>query len=257
MTNELRPCPDCGHLNPPGAEACARCNFPLSEHAGAASPPTKGTAAESAPAASSPPLLPPRPRPRRRRSAEPVVTRLYMIFGLLVAACLLWIALSENVKRSRQADVEGANATQAQQAEAMRAALERDSTNVDAHVGLGNVLYDTANWGEAIVHYKAALARDPARVPVLVDLGVCYYNSSAPESAMVYFRRALALDPHHPVAHFNMGVIYENQKQWKDALSQYHLALEADPPEELKQSVIAAMQRVQQATGSTPPPLPN
>jgi len=202
-------------------------------------------------------VLPPRPRPRRRRSAEPVVTRLYMIFGVLVAGCLLWVALSENVKRSRQADVEGANANQAKQAEELRAALARDSTNIDAHVALGNILYDTANWGEAIVHYKAALARDPSRVPVLVDLGVCYYNSSVADSALTYFQRALALDPHHPVAHFNMGVIYENRHQWKDALSQYHLALEADPTDDLKQSVIAAMERVQQASGTSAPPLPN
>ena len=180
-----------------------------------------------------------------------------MIFGVLVAGCLLWVALSENVKRSRQADVEGANANQAKQAEELRAALARDSTNIDAHVALGNILYDTANWGEAIVHYKAALARDPSRVPVLVDLGVCYYNSSVADSALTYFQRALALDPHHPVAHFNMGVIYENRHQWKDALSQYHLALEADPTDDLKQSVIAAMQRVQQASGTSAPPLPN
>lgn len=238
-------CPDCGLRNPPGTRECLGCNYPLSEAAGPPGP--EGGAGK--------PFVPKRPERPKRDRMEPVAMRLWMVFGVLAAASVLYIALQENVKRATP-PVPGASAEQLQRADELRRELERDSTSVEARVALGNLLYDTANWSEAIRHYSFVVARDSTRVPVLVDLGVSYFNSGQAEVAEGYFRRALRHDPHQPVAHFNMGIVYENRKDSMAAMRAYHQALQSDPPEELKQEIIKAMQRVQQSAGRTAPPLP-
>jgi Tfp pilus assembly protein PilF len=88
-----------------------------------------------------------------------------------------------------------------------------------------------------------------------VDLGVSYFNSGQAEVAEGYFRRALRLDPHQPVAHFNVGIVSEHRKDWSGAMQAYHMALQSDPPDDLKDAIVAAMQRIQQQMGRTPPPL--
>jgi tetratricopeptide (TPR) repeat protein len=187
---------------------------------------------------------------------EPVATRLYLVFGVIVAATLLYIALSENLKRgSQQVQVEGASEQQLKRAQELRDLLARDSTNVEARTQLGNVLYDTGNWKDAIPQYVFVLGRDSTRVPVLVDIGVCYFNLSQPDVAESYFKKALVLDPHQSVAHFNMGIVRESRRDFAGAMSAYHLALEASPSDELRQAVLAAMQRIQQQTGKAAPPL--
>jgi tetratricopeptide (TPR) repeat protein len=234
-------CPDCGLRNPPGTTACLACNYPLS---GA---PGTGSAGRA--------FVPQRPRRARQPPPPPITTAMWLGVGVFAVAALLWVALSANVKRA-QTRVEGASAEQLKHVEELQAALTSDSSAVDAHVHLANILYDTGNWPEAIVHYRAALRRDSTMVPVLVDLGVSYYNAGAPDSAERFFRQALRQDAHQPTAHFNLGIVYESRKDYSSALNAFHLALQSDPPEELKQAVLQAMQRVQAAAGKPAPPLP-
>ena len=107
------------------------------------------------------------------------------------------------------------------------------------------------------MHYRSAIARDSNRTSVLVDLGVCYYNLSHADDAERLFRLALVRDPHQPVALFNLGIVYERRSELEKALQYYHHALESGPPEEIKQPIIEAMQRVLKQTGKVAPPLPD
>ena len=118
------------------------------------------------------------------------------------------------------------------------------------------MLYDTANWSEAIVHYRSAIRLDPTRVTTLVDMGVCYYNLSATDSAVVLFQRALVLDPKQPVALFNLGVVAESQQKDDEAMQYYHRAMQSNPPEQMGQAVSEAMQRIMKRRGQSAPPLP-
>src|SRR5437660_325970 len=120
----------------------------------------------------------------------------------------------------------GAGPEQQQRADLARQTLEKDSTNLAARIELANVLYDTGNWSEAIVHYKTAARLDPARSTTVVDLGVCYYNLSAVATAESLFHRAIAMDSHQAVAMFNLGIIAETRERWDEALAQYRHALE-------------------------------
>jgi len=275
-------CPDCGHANPPGAETCESCNYPLrgvplAPAAGASvpasvTPPAAMPPAPPAPAPPPPASAPPSPvpaeepfvvprtlrRPMRRAAPLPGQSvSLWLFFGAVAAVILIWTAIDAN--RQRQVEttpVAGSNDVQQKAAEAAQAALAKDSSDVEAHIALGNVLYDTANWDGAIVHYRAALRRDSTRVPVIVDLGVCYYNLGDTPEAEQLFHQALSKDPNHPVALYNMGIVNERRERWADALAFYHRALENSPSDDARTEIAEAVTRMEQKTGKRPAPLP-
>jgi tetratricopeptide (TPR) repeat protein len=254
-------CPDCGHENPPGSAACEACNFPLGDHPQEAPPapparPAAGAAADAeAPTTPAAPPLRLRPiRPRRPRPQSNVALQLWLGVGAFLALLLVFIAFQANMERDKP-QVEGSNQDQQKQADLFRAALAKDSTDVEARIGLADILFDTGNWSEAIVHYRSAIHRDSTRVGAIVDLGVCYYNLSQPDDAERLFQLGLARDPHHPFALFNLGIIQERRGDLAQALQYFHRALESAPPENMKPSILEAMQRVQKQTGKAAPPL--
>ncbi|HYM79799.1 MAG TPA: tetratricopeptide repeat protein [Candidatus Limnocylindria bacterium] len=264
-------CPDCGHKNPPGSESCEVCHYPLvTEDVGPptiatpappaastpATPPAESAPATPPPAGGAPPLRRMRPiRPRRPRP-ETTALSLWLGFGGFCILILLYIAIQANVERART-PIAGSTQAQQQRADELRTALDKDTTNTQAHVALGDVLYDTGNWSEAIVHYRAALNRDSSLSHALVDLGVCYYNLGETTEAERHFRLALERDPHHPVALFNLGIVHERRSEWDQALQYFHRALQSDPPEGMRPPLVEAMARVQEKTGKPAPPLPD
>jgi tetratricopeptide (TPR) repeat protein len=200
-------------------------------------------------------LRPIRPRPPRPPQ-EAVQMQLWLVFGAIAIVVVLYTAWQGFQKSNPPPVVEGAKANQQQIADAARTALAKDSTNVTARLALANVLYDTANWADAIVQYKAAARLDSTRAETYVDEGVCYYNLSLSAPAEALFHKALELDPHQPVALFNLGIVTETRGDAKKALEYYHQAMQASPPEGMKQPLMEAMQRVMQKTGQKAPPIP-
>lgn len=246
---ETIPCPDCGQRNPPGSTFCAACHFPLTEGVPAAPPEA------AAPVDAPPPITPRRPvRPRRPRARSNVALSLWLGVGAFLALLLVLIAVQANLERQNPG-VEGSDAGQQKLADEFRNALARDSTDLHARVGLADILFDTANWGEAIVHYRSAIHHDSTLVSSIVDLGVCYYNLSIPDEAERLFNLALARDPHQSFALFNLGIVYERRGDPAQALQLFHRALQSAPPENMKQAVLEAMQRVAKQTGKAAPPL--
>jgi cytochrome c-type biogenesis protein CcmH/NrfG len=268
MTHDLR-CPSCGHVNAADASHCTQCNFPLRESAPAA-PPSAAPPSAAPPSAPPPPAAKPEPpveismerirpiRPRRPKSPEEVQqSQLWLILGGLAVIVLVlyvgWTGFRQN--NSGPTPIPGAAEAQEKEADAARAAIARDSTNVNAQIALANVLYDTANWPEAIVHYRSALRLDSTRVTTMVDMGVCYYNLAKPDEAEVLFRQALTIDPNQPVALFNLGIVAENREQYQQALDYYHKAMRAGVPDNVAQGLNAAMKRVMDKLGKSAPPI--
>ena len=263
MSETLR-CPDCGRDNPVGAESCAHCGFPLREPAAAApAPPAEAPATAPEPAAPSPPgppidramLRPFRPR-RPRPQGSTVALQLWLVFATFMALVVIGIAFKANVERASQ-PIEGSSAAQLAEAEALRTRLEKDSTDVEARVRLGDIFYDTGNWPDAIVQYRAAVRMDSSLGNALVDLGVAYYNLGSATEAERNFLLALKRDPHHPVALFNLGIVSEGRGEPKAALEYFHRALQSNPPENMREPLLEAMARVQKKTGAAAPPLPD
>ena len=247
-------CPDCGHENPPGFEACAACGFPLTEPRTAAPAPGASTSAREAGATAEPEIIIRRPRPRPVRSNQQATT-LWLVFGSFAALLLVSVAVKSNIDRASQ-PVEGSSPQQQVNADSLLQALQSDSTNVAARVKLGDILYDTGNWSDAIVQYRAAVRIDSSQVTALVDLGVCYYNLGSTDDAERHFMLALNRDARQPVALFNLGIVHERRKNHRQAMEYYHRALRIEPPEEIKQAIMTAMARIQKELGLEARPLP-
>lgn len=263
MSDDLR-CPSCGHVNEAGAAECAQCGFPLHPETGAASAPPPAPAPKpAAPAGPEPApaeptvrgfdpsirrVRPIRPRPPRGPDQR-LQMQLWLLLGGLAVAIILFTAFQGFQKNNpSQAPVEGAMDQQQHIVDMARAELAKDSLNVNARIALANVLYDTANWSDAIVNYRSALRLDPGRIETIVDMGVCYYNLSATDSALALFHRALKLDANHAITLFNLGIVYERQNKLREALEYYQRAQKANPPEGMAQQLQQAMQRVQAQT---------
>jgi tetratricopeptide (TPR) repeat protein len=262
MPDPIR-CPGCGALNEAGADSCAQCNFPLVEGSAAARPGPEQAAAKT-PAAGAEQAeihFDPGPRPARRRrprpdAAQPIQMQIWLFTGVAVILGIVYFA-AQGFWHSNAKPVEGAAPEQQQHADLARRTLEQDSTNLAARVELANVLYDTGNWSEAIVHYRSALRQDPTRSTAIVDMGVCYYNLSDFAAAESLFRHAIHVDPHQAVAMFNLGIIAESRGRWDDALSEFHRALQAGPPESMKEVLQQHIQQAMEKAGKSAPPLGN
>lgn len=256
-----QPCPDCGHPNPADAASCANCNFPLRSEA------PETPAADPSPAPRTEPAepveipVPPRlARLRRKqgRKGESVSLTIWLMTGALAAISLVVFGIRGAMQnRPQPAPVQGASPEQQQRADELHALVEQDSTNVEAQIRLADVLYDTGNWPDAIIHYRSAVRQDSAQYEAIVDLGVCYYNLGDTVEAERHFMLALAKVPNQTVALFNMGVLNERRENHEAALQYYHRALQTDPRDDVKQTIIEAIGRAQAATGKTAPPLPD
>jgi tetratricopeptide (TPR) repeat protein len=185
---------------------------------------------------------------------QPVQMQLWLVTGLAVVLGIAYFA-AQGFWKSNLRPVEGAHPEQQQQADLARSTLAKDSTNLAARIELANVLYDTGNWSEAIIHYRAAARLDPQRVTTLVDMGVCYYNLSHFAEADSLFQHALTIDPMQPVALFNLGIVAETQERYPDAMNYFHRAMQANPPDAMKQPLLEHLKTVMTKTGKTAPPI--
>ena len=255
MSEPLR-CPDCGTENPAGSVSCSACGFPLVSGPVPAPPATPAPAATSAADSEAVIVRRMRPiRPRRPRSADSMSQALWLLFGTFCAAVVVVVAIQGYSKNNAPPVVEGSSPEQQKAADQLRATLERDSTNIEAHIDLANLLFDTGNWTEAIVHYRSAIARDSTRAGTMVDLGVCYFNLSDTRDAEKLFLLALERDPHQAVALYNLGILNQQRGDHKAALAYFHRALISGPPEPMKPLLMDAMKRSYDATGAKAPPL--
>jgi cytochrome c-type biogenesis protein CcmH/NrfG len=169
-----------------------------------------------------------------------------VLVGTAVVMSILWVAWQGFQKNNNpaQVPVEGASPQQLADITLARNQIRADSTNINAQISLANTLFDTANWPEAIIHYKTALRLDPTRVTTVVDLGVCYYSLSDMATAEQLFEQALTMDPRQPIALFNLGIVSESQGKLDKALEYFRRALSANPPPERVQDLNQAIQRV-------------
>ncbi len=245
MSDVVR-CPGCGRENPAGSTSCSHCNYPLQETA-----PGPGL-----PGAAEPEIIIRRPvrRPRPGPVANANTLSLWMFFGVVAAALLVWQAV-DGSRKNNAVPVEGASVDQQRLIDSLRTVILRDSTNVEATIEYANVLYDTANWAEAATYYARAIACDSTRVMAIVDMGVCYYNQGDTARAEELFQLALTREPRQPVALFNLGVVNERLDENETALKYFHRSLEASPSAEMKRQIVQHMQQILEKTGKKAPPL--
>lgn len=95
----------------------------------------------------------------------------------------------------------------------LRASADRNPSDVEIRVQLGNLYFDAERYDEASQWYEQALKIDPKNVNASTDLGIAYYYSNQPDRALAQFDRSLAIDPKHSKTLLNIGIVRAFGKQ--------------------------------------------
>lgn len=246
------PCPDCGVPNPAAAELCAECHHPLAP---------AGSDAVLRVARRDPPAPPERPSPTvatlgyrpEARGGTSAPGWLWAAVGLFALGVVLVSAI-QIATAPKPIAVPNATPAQLASAESLSVLLRADSTAVGPNIGLGNLLYDTGNFGDAIPYYRRALAVDPNLIDVQVDLAVAHHNSGQSEVAREILEDAIAKRPDHAVAHFDLGVIYTQLGRRDDARLVLQKARTLEGPEAMMKVVDQLLVHLDAPEGSNPLP---
>ncbi len=120
------------------------------------------------------------------------------------------------------------------QVKALTSVAEREPSNAQPRVQLGNLYFDAERYDDAIKWYGEAVKLSPNDVNVSTDLGVCYYYTNQPDKALEQFDRSLKIDPNHVKTLLNLGIVRAFGKQDLDGAAQAWqqvLKLAPDSPE--------------------------
>ena len=98
-------------------------------------------------------------------------------------------------------------------AASLKTTADRNPSDVESRVQLGNLYFDAERYDEAAKWYEAALTIDPKNVNASTDLGIAYYYSNQPDRALAQFDRSLAIDPRHSKTLLNIGIVRAFGKQ--------------------------------------------
>jgi len=250
-----RRCPDCGVPNPPEATQCIECNHPLDVPD------------------SAPPSAPSRPvrieRPERPERVSPNVTSwgyrppggggtsvpswLWAAVGLGALVAVLVSAI-QIARQPKPLAIPNASKPQLSSAESLAVLLRSDSTQAGPNTALGNLFYDTGNFGEAVPYYKRALRKDPDLIDVRVDLGVSYHNMGDLKSAQAELEEAVRRRPDHAVAQFDLAVVYQTMGLKDEARAHYLKAKSLDAPPDMAGVIDQLIARLDGAQPESLPP---
>ena len=99
----------------------------------------------------------------------------------------------------------------------------------DAHLNLGIILYNQAQYEEALDIARVAVEQRPDFALAHVSLGAILNALGRFEEAEAHLRRAIALDPQEKSAHFNLGNTLREQGRYEEALEAARIAVEQRP----------------------------
>ena len=120
------------------------------------------------------------------------------------------------------------------QVNALKSVAEREPTNAQPRVQLGNLYFDAERYDDAIKWYGEALKLSPSDVNLSTDLGISYYYTNQSDKALEQFDRSLKLDPKHTKTLLNVGIVRAFGKQDLEGAKQAWqqlIAIAPDSPE--------------------------
>ena len=141
----------------------------------------------------------------------------------------------------------------------LKATADRNPSDANIRVQLGNLYFDAERYDEAMRWYEDALRVDPRNVNASTDLGIAYYYSNQPDRALAQFDKSLTIDPKHSKTLLNVGIVRAFGKQDLDGAEkawQRVLDLAPDSPEaEVAKKGLDGLRAAhgQTGTGAKPP----
>jgi len=133
---------------------------------------------------------------------------------------------------------------------ALQSLAERDKTNAQVRVDLGNLFLDHQRHDEAARYYREALAIAPDNLDVRVDLGACLVNLHKADEAIQEFEAVLKKDPGHKKALFNKGVALMESGRPDQAASVWEGLLKRYPGDPQLATLRDQIDRVRAVRGS-------
>jgi Tetratricopeptide repeat len=88
-----------------------------------------------------------------------------------------------------------------------RRRLAEDPGDVEANIGMGNLLFDSQKWDQAVEHYQRALDKTPGNADVRVDMAIAYHQQGQNQRAREEMERVTRESPEHRNAWLNLGVV--------------------------------------------------
>ena len=117
-------------------------------------------------------------------------------------------------------------------------AVNRNPTDYEALVKLGDLYYDGQQFPNAIQYYERAVAIHPENPDVRTDLGTAYWYTGNADKAIVEMETSLKYKPGHPQTLFNLGwVKWQGKADAKGAVAAWQKLLSANPDYPQKQQV--------------------
>jgi|GEM_PF-1705706 len=114
----------------------------------------------------------------------------------------------------------------------LKAALNIDSTMVDAQYLLGLIARKRGNTTTAIDWYQAALKTKPSDYRVWYALGLAYQEVARQRDALNAYQQATQANPNYAKAWTQQGLIQSDLKQYSGAVSAFQKAIQLDPSDD-------------------------
>ena len=87
--------------------------------------------------------------------------------------------------------------------------LEHNDASAPVYIAYGEALFDSEDYGKALMAYHKAVELAPQSPTANTRLGGCYIKISEPQKALVYLLKALELDPDDMLAISSTAVAYK------------------------------------------------
>jgi cytochrome c-type biogenesis protein CcmH/NrfG len=114
------------------------------------------------------------------------------------------------------------------------------------NVQMGNMLFDSGRYDEAIPYYQKALSINPNNPDVIVDLGVCFFNLKDYVAAKKQFELANKLDPNHVNALYNLGVVSVQNSDINSLIQYWNKLQEVAPQSPQAQRAMQILNQIHQ-----------
>ncbi|HUA15332.1 MAG TPA: tetratricopeptide repeat protein [Verrucomicrobiae bacterium] len=161
----------------------------------------------------------------------------YLFRGSASPATATTAAAAQPAASSDQLDA-NAQAALAQATGPLLDAVNKNPSDFDSLVKLGNVFYDARQFPSAIQYYERALAIHPENPDVRTDMGTAYWYVGNADKAIEAMETSLRYRPGHPQTLFNLGwVRWQGKNDPKGAVDAWQQLLKANPDYPQRQQV--------------------
>jgi len=110
-----------------------------------------------------------------------------------------------------------------------RAALQEYPYSATTLNNLGNLLYRTGRYDEALTYFQKSIGAEPEFADAYNNIGLIYEARNDFENAERYYRKAAEIDPRLHQAYINLGDIYLSKKEYARAEEYYRDAMQIAP----------------------------